>query len=62
MQSFRFRSCLTCEIKDDTIVQSSARSALIKVGQTSVGTASIRHFLRPVCYQNMPDVFWPNDF
>ncbi len=30
-------------------------------GATSVGTLSIRRFLRPVCYQNMPDGLLPGD-
>ena len=28
---------------------------------TSVGTAAIFRFLRPVCYQNMPDAILPED-
>ena len=30
-------------------------------GATSVGTLSIRRFLRPVCYQNMPTALLPED-
>ena len=30
-------------------------------GATSVGTMAIRRWLRPVCYQNMPDALLPND-
>jgi NADP-dependent aldehyde dehydrogenase len=30
-------------------------------GATSVGTLAIRRFLRPVCYQNMPDALLPGD-
>ncbi len=30
-------------------------------GATSVGTLAIRRFLRPVCYQNMPDALLPQD-
>lgn len=30
-------------------------------GATSVGTLSIRRFLRPVCYQNFPDAILPED-
>ena len=30
-------------------------------GATSVGTLSIRRFLRPVCYQNMPEDLLPAD-
>jgi len=28
-------------------------------GATSVGTMAIRRFLRPVCYQNVPDALLP---
>ncbi|MFC0161214.1 aldehyde dehydrogenase, partial [Mameliella alba] len=28
---------------------------------TSVGTLAIRRFLRPVCYQNLPDALLPDD-
>ncbi len=31
-------------------------------GHTSVGTLAIRRFLRPVCYQNMPDALLPGDW
>jgi alpha-ketoglutaric semialdehyde dehydrogenase len=31
-------------------------------GATSVGTLAIRRFLRPVCYQDMPDKLLPEDF
>jgi NADP-dependent aldehyde dehydrogenase len=30
-------------------------------GATSVGTLSIRRFLRPVCYQNIPASILPDD-
>ena len=30
-------------------------------GATSVGTLSIRRFLRPVCYQNVPEGILPDD-
>ncbi|MEJ2275178.1 MAG: aldehyde dehydrogenase (NADP(+)), partial [Woeseiaceae bacterium] len=30
-------------------------------GATSVGTLSIRRFLRPVCYQNMPETLLPDE-
>lgn len=30
-------------------------------GATSVGTLSIRRFLRPVCYQNLPEALLPED-
>lgn len=31
--------------------------ATTSVGHTSVGTTAIRRFLRPICYQNIPDTF-----
>lgn len=30
-------------------------------GFTSVGTQAIRRFLRPVCFQNLPEALWPSD-
>ncbi|MFN3723507.1 MAG: aldehyde dehydrogenase, partial [Paracoccaceae bacterium] len=30
-------------------------------GATSVGTLSIRRWLRPVCYQNLPAALLPED-
>ena len=30
-------------------------------GATSVGTLAIRRFLRPVCYQDIPDALLPQD-
>ena len=30
-------------------------------GATSVGTMSIRRWLRPVSYQNLPQALWPED-
>ena len=30
-------------------------------GATSVGTLAIRRFLRPVCYQNIPEAILPSD-
>jgi 2,5-dioxopentanoate dehydrogenase len=36
-----------------------ALPGLTNFGATSVGTLSIRRWLRPVCYQNMPDALLP---
>lgn len=38
----------------DAIVHGGPYPASTNFGATSVGTLSIRRFLRPVCYQNMP--------
>jgi NADP-dependent aldehyde dehydrogenase len=35
--------------------------ASTSVSSTSVGTLAIRRFLRPVCYQNMPDSLLPSE-
>ena len=45
----------------DTMVQGGPYPASTNFGATSVGTLSIRRFLRPVCYQNMPDAILPDD-
>ncbi|WP_347311815.1 aldehyde dehydrogenase (NADP(+)) [Defluviimonas sp. SAOS-178_SWC] len=39
----------------DAMVHGGPYPASTNFGATSVGTLSIRRFLRPVCYQNMPD-------
>lgn len=39
----------------DSMVHSGPYPASTNFGATSVGTMAIRRFLRPVCYQNMPD-------
>ncbi|GHF45967.1 aldehyde dehydrogenase (NADP(+)) [Seohaeicola zhoushanensis] len=39
----------------DSIVHGGPYPASTNFGATSVGTLSIRRFLRPVCYQNLPD-------
>jgi NADP-dependent aldehyde dehydrogenase len=39
----------------DTMVHGGPYPASTNFGATSVGTLSIRRFLRPVCYQNLPD-------
>ncbi|MHA3976989.1 aldehyde dehydrogenase (NADP(+)) [Halovulum sp. GXIMD14794] len=45
----------------DTMVHGGPYPASTNFGATSVGTLSIRRFLRPVCYQNMPDALLPKD-
>ncbi|GGE58544.1 dehydrogenase [Actibacterium pelagium] len=39
----------------DAMVHGGPYPASTNFGHTSVGTLAIRRFLRPVCYQNMPD-------
>ena len=41
----------------DAMVHGGPYPASTNFGATSVGTLSIRRFLRPVCYQNMPHEF-----
>ncbi|MQY44019.1 aldehyde dehydrogenase family protein [Epibacterium sp. SM1969] len=43
----------------DTMVHGGPYPASTNFGATSVGTLSIRRFLRPVCYQNLPDALVP---
>ncbi|MFZ5962373.1 aldehyde dehydrogenase (NADP(+)) [Thalassococcus sp. BH17M4-6] len=45
----------------DAMVHGGPYPASTNFGATSVGTLSIRRFLRPVCYQNMPDAILPGD-
>ncbi|KPU84175.1 hypothetical protein JI58_05420 [Marinosulfonomonas sp. PRT-SC04] len=45
----------------DTMVHGGPYPASTNFGATSVGTLSIRRFLRPVCYQNIPDALLPKD-
>ncbi|MGY3670835.1 aldehyde dehydrogenase (NADP(+)) (plasmid) [Marinovum sp. KMM 9989] len=45
----------------DTMVHGGPYPASTNFGATSVGTMSIRRFLRPVCYQNLPDALLPAD-
>ncbi|MDO6732943.1 aldehyde dehydrogenase (NADP(+)) [Marinovum sp. 2_MG-2023] len=45
----------------DTMVHGGPYPASTNFGATSVGTMSIRRFLRPVCYQNLPDALLPDD-
>ena len=46
----------------DSMVHGGPYPASTNFGATSVGTLSIRRFLRPVCYQNMPDELMPGDW
>ena len=45
----------------DAMVHGGPYPASTNFGATSVGTLSIRRFLRPVCYQNVPDSILPAD-
>lgn len=45
----------------DTMVHGGPYPASTNFGATSVGTLSIRRFLRPVCYQNLPLALLPAD-
>lgn len=45
----------------DALVHGGPYPASTNFGATSVGTLSIRRFLRPVCYQNMPESLLPAD-
>jgi alpha-ketoglutaric semialdehyde dehydrogenase len=45
----------------DTMVHGGPYPASTNFGATSVGTLSIRRFLRPVCYQNLPADLMPAD-
>ncbi|WP_343117265.1 aldehyde dehydrogenase (NADP(+)) [Ostreiculturibacter nitratireducens] len=45
----------------DSMVHGGPYPASTNFGATSVGTLAIRRFLRPVCYQNMPDALLPAD-
>ena len=45
----------------DSMVHGGPYPASTNFGATSVGTLSIRRFLRPVCYQNLPDALLPKD-
>ncbi|MEI2297221.1 aldehyde dehydrogenase (NADP(+)) [Ensifer sp. MJa1] len=46
----------------DSMVHGGPYPASTNFGATSVGTLSIRRFLRPVSYQNMPEALLPEDF
>jgi NADP-dependent aldehyde dehydrogenase len=45
----------------DAMVHGGPYPASTNFGATSVGTLSIRRFLRPVCYQNIPGDILPDD-
>jgi len=45
----------------DAMVHGGPYPASTNFGATSVGTLAIRRFLRPVCYQNLPDSLLPVD-
>lgn len=45
----------------DTMVHGGPYPASTNFGATSVGTLSIRRFLRPICYQNIPSDILPDD-
>ncbi|MFM2356787.1 MAG: hypothetical protein RLZZ528_2523 [Pseudomonadota bacterium] len=45
----------------DAMVHGGPYPASTNFGATSVGTLSIRRWLRPVCYQNMPEALLPED-
>ncbi len=45
----------------DSMVHGGPYPASTNFGATSVGTLSIRRFLRPVCYQNIPASILPDD-
>lgn len=45
----------------DAMVHGGPYPASTNFGATSVGTLAIRRFVRPVCYQNLPDALLPED-
>ena len=45
----------------DSMIHGGPYPASTNFGATSVGTLSIRRFLRPVCYQNLPAELLPAD-
>ncbi|MCB1422580.1 MAG: aldehyde dehydrogenase (NADP(+)) [Nitratireductor sp.] len=45
----------------DAMVHGGPYPASTNFGATSVGTLSIRRFLRPVCFQNMPETLLPKE-
>ena len=45
----------------DSMVHGGPYPASTNFGATPVGTMSIRRWLRPVCYQNLPDALLPDD-
>jgi alpha-ketoglutaric semialdehyde dehydrogenase len=46
----------------DAMVHGGPYPASTNFGATSVGTMSIRRFLRPVCYQDIPDLVMPDEW
>lgn len=46
----------------ESMVHGGPYPASTNFGATSVGTLSIRRFLRPVCYQNLPEALLPGEF
>ena len=47
---------------NEAMVHGGPYPASTNFGATSVGTMSIRRFLRPVCYENMPQALLPDDW
>ena len=45
----------------DAMVHGGPYPASTNFGATSVGSLAIRRFLRPVCYQNMPEGLLPSE-
>jgi NADP-dependent aldehyde dehydrogenase len=45
----------------DSMVHGGPYPASTNFGATSVGTLAIRRFLRPVCFQNLPEALLPTD-
>lgn len=45
----------------NAMVHGGPYPASTNFGASSVGTLSIRRFLRPVCYQNLPEALLPED-
>jgi NADP-dependent aldehyde dehydrogenase len=46
----------------ETMVHGGPYPASTNFGASSVGTLSIRRFVRPVCYQNLPEALLPEQF
>ena len=46
----------------DSMVHGGPYPASTNFGATSVGTLSIRRFLRPVCFQDMPETLLPEEY
>lgn len=54
-------SCPTGVEVCDAMVHGGPYPASTNFGATSVGTLSIRRWLRPVCFQNIPEALLPTD-